>query len=453
LSLFSVIFNSLPIKDHITPAIMNILASADLHLGRQSSGMPETLDERSAVFTWHRLVKLAIEKEVDAVVLAGDVVDRENRFFEAIGHLQRGFEQLENAGISLVMVAGNHDFDVLPDIIKNREYEHIHLLGKNGSWELKEISTRSGQVQFMGWSFPEQHYHGDPLLEIPGLDLKPDPNLPLIGVLHGDLYDAKSTYAPIDQGGLTRLPADAWIIGHIHKPDVLNEANPLIFYPGSPQALSSKERGAHGVVLLNVKGVDIKQKNIPLSPVRYRALKVELMGAEDKSKLRNRILSAVRDDMQQIESELSNVSRLIYDLSLTGAHRALPELERWIASFDLAELELATDPVASIRKMENLAEPVVENLQELATHPTPTGLIAKTIVELESGGSSEFLNRLVNEQLEQIRMVNDTGTYFPLVDEEMNAGDSEEQAKTMLLKECRKLLGELMNQKAQLEEG
>jgi hypothetical protein len=119
----------------------------------------------------------------------------------------------------------------------------------------------------------------------------------------------------------------------------------------------------------------------------------------------------------------------------------------------LAELELATDPVASIRKMENLAEPVVENLQELATHPTPTGLIAKTIVELESGGSSEFLNRLVNEQLEQIRMVNDTGTYFPLVDEEMNAGDSEEQAKTMLLKECRKLLGELMNQKAQLEEG
>lgn len=40
--------------------------------------------------TWSRIVDYAIAHGVDVVALSGDIVDRDNRYFEAIGPFQRG---------------------------------------------------------------------------------------------------------------------------------------------------------------------------------------------------------------------------------------------------------------------------------------------------------------------------------------------------------------------------
>ena len=66
---------------------MKILATADLHLGKQSSNVSRELRESSVTFTWNRIVKYAVEEQVDALLLAGDVVDRDNRFFGAPGRV------------------------------------------------------------------------------------------------------------------------------------------------------------------------------------------------------------------------------------------------------------------------------------------------------------------------------------------------------------------------------
>ena len=47
-------------------------------------------------------------------LLAGDVVEQEDDFYEAYGDLRRGVDRLAAAGIPVLAVSGNHDVQVLP---------------------------------------------------------------------------------------------------------------------------------------------------------------------------------------------------------------------------------------------------------------------------------------------------------------------------------------------------
>jgi len=426
---------------------MKILASADLHLGKQSSNVLKSLSESSVKFTWDRIVAYAVDEQLDALLLAGDIVDRDNRFFETIGPLQQGFDALGNAGIPVVMVSGNHDFDVLPDIIRNREYDHVHLLGEKGEWESKIINTRTGDLQVLGWSFPKQHIMEDPLLQLSVQNLEPDPNLPTVGLLHGDLYDRKSHYAPTDLTGFPSGVPHAWVIGHIHKPDIVRAHDPLVLYPGSAQALSAKEPGIHGASLLSFDGRTVRSEQVPLSPVRYEPLPVDVTGIDHQTDFRNRVLEQMRNYVVANVMKLENVSHMIFDIMLTGQHPSVTDLDKWSQFADELEQQMEAETAVSVRKMINMAEPVVENLEELAKQPTPPGMIAKLILELESGNSTEFSGELIMDLKDQISSANRSGTYQPLSRFDEHIPDSDESARDLLLKESRQLLGELLSQK------
>ncbi|MCB9916118.1 MAG: metallophosphoesterase [Planctomycetes bacterium] len=85
-----------------------LLCVGDMHLGRRPSrlplGAPDGLGPRE---TWGEVVETAIAREVDAVLLAGDVVESANGALEAYGELLAGARRLREAGIDLVAVAGN----------------------------------------------------------------------------------------------------------------------------------------------------------------------------------------------------------------------------------------------------------------------------------------------------------------------------------------------------------
>src|SRR6056297_25454 len=429
---------------------MNILATADLHLGKQSSNVSKELPESSATYTLNRMVEYAIDEDIDALLLAGDVVDRDNRFFEAIGPVQKAFERLGEAGIPVVMVTGNHDYDVLPDIVRNQSYPHVHLLGEKGRWEAKTIDTRSGKLQVIGWSFPNQYVTEDPLLLLSVKTLNLNPNLPTFGLLHGDLYDRKSQYAPLN---LSDFPADGphvWVIGHIHKPDVIRSQEPKVFYPGSPQALSAKEPGVHGPTLLSFDGSALQSEQIPLSPVRYELIRLDVNGIENESDFRTHLTQQMREFVQTHIGELEHVSHVVCDIELTGKHHSLNELDNWSHLADQLEQQPDSDTLITVRKVVNLAQPVVGNLKELAQQPTPPGLLAKLILELESdsdsGSSESIVQTLMSKQKEEINRANRSATYRPLSRFDNQVPDTDEASKEMLLRESRQLLSELLSQ-------
>src|SRR5690606_1937215 len=106
---------------------VRILCAGDLHLGRRSSRVPWDGDGAagSCAEAWMRLVECAIRERVDLVALSGDLVDHDNRWFEAFGPLERGLKRLADAGIPVYAVAGNHDYDTLPHL---RSEEHTSEL-------------------------------------------------------------------------------------------------------------------------------------------------------------------------------------------------------------------------------------------------------------------------------------------------------------------------------------
>ena len=115
---------------------------------------------------WEAMVERAIEEKVDLVALAGDVVDHDNRFFEATGPFERGLTRLGSHGIPTFAVAGNHDFDVFPRVAEAVGSDCFRLLGRGGQWEETRFTAKDGQELCLhGWSFPSSHVPTSPLAD------------------------------------------------------------------------------------------------------------------------------------------------------------------------------------------------------------------------------------------------------------------------------------------------
>jgi len=424
---------------------LKILATSDLHLGRKSSGVPENAEQSSSKHTWKRIVKLCIDENVDALLLVGDIVDQDNRYFEAIGPLQAGFEELKKADIAVYMVAGNHDFDVLAQIAGNEKYDNIHLLGAGGTWELKMFSKDNNHIQLVGWSFPKSHTKEDPLFSFNNINI--DPNYPAIGALHCDIYNQNSSYAPVNPDNLANKNVNAWILGHIHKPDMLKEDNPCIFYPGSPHAFSVKEPGIHGAVLMEIDNNGrIKTKTIPLSPVRYESISVNVANTDDEISLRDKTTMALSNNANEMIDKLGNVEFLVYDVHLEGIHSKIKELDKWTLSLTDYEQKLNTGTKIWVRKVENFVKPAIENLEELAKQPSPEGLLADTILALQNGTDTQFLSELKKEWEDKYKKLSNAGTYKPLHNVKNFNKVPEKDAEEYIMKECNRLLAELRMQ-------
>ena len=167
---------------------MKLVAVGDIHLGRIPSRLPEELAGRARELgpaeAWRRTVDAAIAAGVKAVLLAGDVVEKEDDFFEAYRELNQRVKRLADAGIAIIGVAGNHDVRVLPRLAE--QIPQFQLLGRevapeavptsvrrwsaecqpsgrNQRWERCEIRDGNEVLSLWGWSFPRAQINDSPL--------------------------------------------------------------------------------------------------------------------------------------------------------------------------------------------------------------------------------------------------------------------------------------------------
>ncbi|WP_141727219.1 metallophosphoesterase family protein, partial [Streptomyces griseus] len=85
---------------------MRILHTSDWHLGR-SFHRVSLLDAQAAYLD--HLVATVREREVDAVLVAGDVYDRAVPPLSAVELFDRALHRLAASGVPTVMISGNHD--------------------------------------------------------------------------------------------------------------------------------------------------------------------------------------------------------------------------------------------------------------------------------------------------------------------------------------------------------
>ncbi|HOF19695.1 MAG TPA: DNA repair exonuclease [Bacteroidales bacterium] len=428
---------------------IKILAAGDIHLGLIVTGLSAGVGEFSARDIWKRMVDWAVLNNVDIVALSGDIVDRDNRFFEAVGPLQAGFRKLGENNIRVFIVSGNHDFDVLPQIIRSGSHDNVKLLGAGGTWELERYVKGSETLQFAGWSFPVQHVRNSPLknFDITGID----PDLPCIGLLHADYGAVDSPYNPVSLPDFVRPGIDAWILGHIHKPQELNLSGPYIFYPGSPLALSSKETGAHGPVVITVNNntAGRAERAFP-SPVRFENISIDISGSGTEEALRDTLVNGLLDRTLSLGDELQDVSCISYGVMLTGTHANPALVESWASGMrDDFSHETADGTKIVVHDTDFNIQPEVSNLRELARQNSPAGMLARTIVAIEDGEETEFLKNLLAEWKTNHREMNRKEIYLSLQKSALTDDDAEKKGKQFILAESKRLLGNLLQQKSE----
>jgi len=429
---------------------LTVLATGDIHIGKKSSGIQQNTDEIATKSTWAKIVDYAIDNKVDVLALTGDVVDQDNRYFEAIGPLQTGFEKLRNAEIAVYMVSGNHDYDVLSQLVDANKYENLHLLGRKGTWEMKTFSKNGEAIQFLGWSFPTRHFNQDPLMSFDITTI--DSSIPAIGLLHGDVDMPNSNYAPIDLNNFVHHPVNAWMLGHIHKPQILRAAEPLVYYPGSPHALSSKEQGKHGPVLMIIHSpTSIETEQILMSPVRYELIEIDITDTNNEAEVRTIVTSQLFEDAKSRILDLEKVSYLIYDIVLIGQHSKIKELDSWVRPMinDYYQEIDTTETRISVRKVTLNVKSKVDNLEELAQESSPAGILAKTIIALNNGESTEFSDRLLMQWNAIKANMNQAPVYQSLRTSERYDITDNQDAEKYLLNECNRILTELIEQQNQ----
>ena len=273
---------------------MKILCCSDIHMGRIPSVMYE--GGLSSHASWDAIVEKALALSVDALVLAGDVVEQEDHWFEAYGPLLSGLEKLGKEGIQVIGVGGNHDYSVFPQLA--RESPYIQVLGLGGTWEYFDYKG----VRFVGWSFAQRYFKGNPLDSFTR-DLA-DTDLPLVGLLHCDVGSAPTTsYAPVPLYAFSQTSIPWWVLGHIHKGGIQKSGN--AFYCGSPYALDSNEEGMHGVWLLEKEGTASWKdpQFLQLCPYRFEVCPVDLEGVQTEEALRTRLIQRLREAASSLQGE------------------------------------------------------------------------------------------------------------------------------------------------------
>ena len=378
-----------------------ILFLGDVHLGRRPTSLSGPLQDLglspqklSPAATLSLTVDHALRVGARALVFAGDVVEALQDRFEAYAVLEREVKRLADAGVPVYGVAGNHDGVALPRLAAR--LDGFHLLGEGGTWEQVAIPGDGPPVALAGWSFPQEHHRANPL-DAPGARdaLRRPAQGALLGVLHGDLDASGSPYAPVRSADLARTEADAWFLGHIHRPHPLHERP--FGYLGSLCGLDIGEPGARGPWEVRVHGREVVATQVPLAPIRWEHLHLDVSECADADAVHTQLVQTLRGlpdhDPTLLDRRLQVVVVRVFLVGRRQHGQVAAELIATTQTPMELTSALAGKPVI-LESLHDLTRPAVD-LPRLATQPTPAGRLAALIQRIEAeGADAEVLAQL-----------------------------------------------------------
>lgn len=238
-----------------------------------------------------KIVDLAVEKQVDLVLIAGDTFDSSKASPNSQLFFAKEIKKLTDAKIQVVMIFGNHDHMNEGDLLIEKS-PYFKLLGTNENIEKASFETKAGfKYDVVGFSYLNNHIEEDMIKNFP---IKSS-NF-TFGLMHAQEKSSsgKNVYAPYTSQEIKNLNYDYFALGHIHKRQIISE-HPLVVYPGNIQGRHINELGEKGCYLGEV---DEKNKNVKISflktaPITWQEAKIEIKQEVTKNELQNLILETL----------------------------------------------------------------------------------------------------------------------------------------------------------------
>ena len=230
---------------------LKLLHMADVHLGKafQMLGAQGAAQRRALEDTFARAVDLAIAQQVHVVLIAGDLFDSPRPSATLVDLAERQLRRLDDRGIWVAMVAGNHD--VAPDGFvggSNRLREagtHVVLFGRT-----VETHPVSGLDLTITGRSADPGTPASPLAAWP----KQRPLRFAVGVTHGSVYRGGQVEGPaaMHPQEIRDLGLDYLALGDWHSASEVVPAPTPAWYAGSPELLAYDQEGAGRVLLIDI---------------------------------------------------------------------------------------------------------------------------------------------------------------------------------------------------------
>ncbi len=321
---------------------MKFIHTADLHLDSPLLGLSAYADapaERLRTATreaFQNLVGVAVEEQVDFMIIAGDLYDGKWKDYNTGLFFVRQMGRLRAAGIPVFLLYGNHDAE--SDMTKS-----LQLPGNVQTFSSRKAETfhlEALKVALHGQSFKEAK-----TLE----NLVPDYPPPVsgwlnIGVLHTALEGSAqhANYAPCSRAELRARGYQYWALGHVHE-HFIERGETTIAYPGNLQGRHIREAGARGALLVGAEDTQITTlERLEVDVLRWHALEVDISTARH----RRAALRLVGQALAGLLDDARHTLPLAVRVSFTGrsvAHEALVGDEGQLRQEVIAQA-LALDP-------------------------------------------------------------------------------------------------------------
>lgn len=379
---------------------MRFIHCADLHLDSPLRGLdhyegaPADEMREATRRAFENVVDLAIEREVEFVLIAGDVFDGDLQDFNAGLYFADQLRRLGDADIHVFIVRGNHD--ALSKITKTVPWPaNVRLFkpSKPDTVRLDEIS-----VAIHGQSFATMAVTDDLGLGYPD----PIPGFFNIGLLHTALSgrEGHEPYAPTTVARLNTKGYQYWALGHIHAREIVQQDPCWIVFPGNTQGRHARELGAKGcmVVDADVQGVT-NVEFVPTDVARWSHITIDATPAGTTEDLASAIQSAVQHALAQAGDRV-----LALRFTITGQtplHGQLVKSPDSLRADVCAWINEASGGMAWLEKL-HVAVTAPLDLAALAARDDPFGLLIRRLDELAADPAA--LSTLVEAQLKDLHL-------------------------------------------------
>jgi len=307
--------------------------AADLHLGSPFSGVTARAPEIAGVLkdapyaAFGNLVNCVIESGAKFLLLAGDVFDLDAPSLRARLAFAGGMKKLEDAGIPVFAVYGNHD-------PAGRGLGGVALPGNVHVFDSKRVlSIPVGQdgaplALVSGISYAKREETRNLAALFPAQKSGPFS----IGLVHANVggVGGYENYAACSISDLAQSGVRYFALGHVHERRRVCDS-PLAVYPGNIQGRSFRETGPRGALVVSVDHAgEASEAFVALDSVRFSEIPVSIAPFESVGGLVDAMISAVR-----AEAAEAGGRGLVCRLRLSGRGPLYGELSSPGAAADL----------------------------------------------------------------------------------------------------------------------
>lgn len=277
---------------------LKFIHAADFHLdspfrgGNSGYGHTRREDVRRA---FSSMISLAIEEEVDLLLLCGDLFEQEMVTRDTLSFVRRELSRIEQ--VKVLILPGNHDPLTKDSWYKAVEWpQNVTVIPVEADRAAVVLMPEIDLcVSAFGFTQARQ--------ESPDFGSVPEPakdsfNLLLI---HGSL-DAPNTglpYNPITMDQVRKTAYDYVALGHYHS-WFEQAGNPWVANSGSPEPLGFDELGDHGVILATIicnktSVKEIGTRFVPLATRAYVSVSVDITNEVGNEALQFALAGALQD--------------------------------------------------------------------------------------------------------------------------------------------------------------